>query len=122
MRIAPALFVLGYITAVAASGQPTFYARQDYAGEGQVAVADLNGDKIPDVIAMFGYVINTLLGNGDGTFRVGPTTKPGIPIEYFVTADLNGDGYADVVMSGGSGIAVALGQRILGLARSRPAP
>jgi hypothetical protein len=109
MRVALVMFVLCGATTAVAVKVPTFYARQDYPGNGQVAVGDLNGDKIPDVISMFGYVINTLLGNGDGTFRVGPATKPGIPINYFVTADLNGDGYADVVMSGGSGIAVALG-------------
>jgi hypothetical protein len=92
MRVALVLFVLCGATSAVAVKVPTFYARQDYPGNGQVAVGDLNGDKIPDVISMFGYVINTLLGNGDGTFRVGPTTKPGIPINYFVTADLNGDG------------------------------
>jgi hypothetical protein len=96
MRIALALFVLCCTAAAQAVNQPTFYARQDYPGNGQVRVADLNGDKIPDVIATSGDQIMTLLGNGDGTFRVGPTTYPGMWIGGLAVVDLNGDGYPDL--------------------------
>jgi len=53
-------------TASAAVTQPSFYARQDYDAKGQVQVADVNGDGIPDVIAVLGYQVTVLLGNGDG--------------------------------------------------------
>jgi hypothetical protein len=112
MRTALVLFVLCSATAAQTVPQPTFYARQDYPGNGQVRVADLNGDKIPDVVATFGDRVMTLLGNGDGTFRVGPTTYPGMWTGGLAVLDLNGDGYPDLVMSaigGGSGIGISFG-------------
>ena len=79
-----------------------------------VAIADFNGDGIPD-LAVANYSDNTLtilLGNGDGTFApvsVNPATgsEP-----YFVAAgDLIGDGIQDLVVanSGGSSLTILLG-------------
>jgi uncharacterized protein (TIGR03437 family) len=62
-----------------------------------MAVADLNGDKIPDLIAS-GEVTSYLLGNGDGTFQpeVSVTSQTG-PL---ITADFNGDGKPDLASTG----------------------
>jgi hypothetical protein len=53
---------------------PTFFARRDYSlGSSYVTVFDANGDGIPDIVGTDSNV-NVLLGNGDGTFREGPTS------------------------------------------------
>jgi hypothetical protein len=69
------------------------------AGPTNVAVADFNGDGIPD-LAVLTYAtsagsVNVFLGNGDGTFTLAPTS--GIPGAYALTvADFNGDGIPDL--------------------------
>ncbi len=87
-------------------GTPVRYATADpHAGGGSspytVAVADFNGDHIPDVVTAntFGD-ISLLQGKGDGTF-LSALTSPGGG-SYLAVADLNGDGAQDVVVSNGS--------------------
>jgi hypothetical protein len=87
---------------------PTFYARRDYpSAKGFVAVADVNGDGIPDIIAL-GDTITTLLGNGNGTFGPGPSSTPGGQPFASVPVDLNGDGNIDLVIVG-SGLGICFG-------------
>jgi hypothetical protein len=73
--------------------QPTFFARRDYpTAFGWVAVADVNGDGIPDVITSGGPFLSILLGNGNGTLTPGPTTMPALSdVGLFAPVDLNGD-------------------------------
>ena len=92
---------------------PAFLAQHDYSGydrEG-VAVADTNGDGIPDLIVNDAGDIAVLFGNGNGTFRSGPSTVTFA--ESFVAIDLNGDETVDLVIVGmsktGWGIGVCLG-------------
>jgi hypothetical protein len=64
---------------------------------GPLAVADINGDGILDVV--WGQLV--LLGNGDGTFRYG-TSLP-LPNNYGgqpIVADFNGDGILDIAICG----------------------
>jgi len=104
---------------------PSFADRQDYSqcnsgGGPSLALADFNGDGIPDLICQNGLFL--FLGVGDGTFGA-PTT---IPITVFndnlaalpFPVDLNGDGKMDIVSlgqiagQGGEaplGVAVSLG-------------
>jgi hypothetical protein len=87
------------------------YNSGSYGAEG-VAVADVNGDGIPDVIVagcaeipneFCGTeegTVGVLLGNGDGTFQPAVTYLTGVaggPQEIAV-ADLNGDGHPDVLV------------------------
>jgi hypothetical protein len=96
---------------------PTFSARRDYLGlySQYVAVADVNGDGIPDLIANDSGAVQVLFGNGNGTFRQGPTTLTGMPYAgSFVAVDLNGDGKVDLILAGDLstgawGIGVCLG-------------
>jgi Bacterial Ig-like domain (group 3)/FG-GAP-like repeat len=68
-----------------------------------VAVADLNGDGYPDLLAggVGGPGLSVLMGNGDGTFQPVVFFYPGGGIESIGTADLNGDGLPDVVSTDG---------------------
>ena len=82
-------------------GSPTKYSVGSGPGGGSgqgIAIADVNGDGNPDIVA--GGSVGILLGNGDGTFRNGaplPAVASGILIWTFAAGDLNGDGKMDVV-------------------------
>lgn len=66
----------------------------------QLAVADVNGDGVPDVLIPWAPSNATgvlvLLGNGDGTFRRGSFRATAAQIEAVVVADVNGDGKPDL--------------------------
>ena len=75
------------------------------------AVADMNGDGIPDIVAAgsFQPIISVFVGNGDGTFQapidLTLASQPG----SLLVGDFDGDGKSDVAVSTGNGVAVALG-------------
>jgi hypothetical protein len=59
------MFLLAITAVAAGAAKPAkFFARRDYPGNGYtIRMADINGDKIPDLIKTSGGV-TTLLGNG----------------------------------------------------------
>jgi hypothetical protein len=87
-----------------------------------LALADINNDGRPDLIAVSlaqaGEGVYSLLnvgrlwffaGNGDGTFQTGVSSS--LPGDFlmpgytsFVVADLNGDGKPDLALTGGQGV------------------
>ncbi|MGC2767583.1 MAG: VCBS repeat-containing protein, partial [Candidatus Acidiferrum sp.] len=65
-----------------------------------VAIADFNGDGIPDVLSAPHGGIAISLGNGDGTFAAPlvPNLDAGYGINAFGVGDFNGDGITDLVV------------------------
>jgi hypothetical protein len=59
-----------------------------------VAVADLDGDSVPDLVTANRSV---LLGNGDGTFQAPLGFRPGGAPKSVAVADLDGDSVPDLV-------------------------
>jgi len=97
--------------ALPAAGNPVFLPAVTYAIRGccssSVAVADVNGDGKPDLIAVSGVggpngdgLVDVLLGNGDGTFKSASTfdSGGGFPTSV-VVADMNHDGKPDLVVA-----------------------
>ncbi|WP_020470431.1 FG-GAP repeat domain-containing protein [Zavarzinella formosa] len=95
----------GYLDINLNNGDGTFAAAVNHTtgfNAGTVIVGDFNGDHQPDLAVACAYPSNDgvsiLLGNGDGTFQtfhkydVGGQTPAAI-----VVADLNGDGFQDIV-------------------------
>src|ERR1022692_1842832 len=105
-----ACFLASLAAALAAPKMPTFFARRDYPGllTYFLQVADTNGDGIPDLIVS-GPSLEVLFGNGDGTFRPGPSSPCGSSAVSFVATSLLGDGKLDLVVPVQEGIAVCPG-------------
>jgi hypothetical protein len=96
-------------------GTPTTVTTTDVIPDGVIygtqylplVVADMNGDGIPDLVALGESTSGNMqvaiaLGNGDGTFKAPNKTTLSIPFndEGLAVADLNGDGKLDVAVGG----------------------
>jgi len=64
-----------------------------------IAMADLNGDRRPDLAVADFSTLSLAPGNGDGTFQVAQTFFAGSP-NSLATADLDGDCRTDLVVGG----------------------
>jgi hypothetical protein len=90
------------VSVLLGNGDGTFQPQQTFQvglGPSAVAVADLGGDGIPDIITA-NYSSNTvsvLPGNGDGTFQAEPAFAVGSGPDAVAVADLTGDGTPDLV-------------------------
>ena len=117
----------GIVGVLLGNGDGTFqpaviYNSGGYSAEA-VAVADVNGDGIPDLVVSnscaFGQTVScgtapgsvsVLFGNGHGTFQPAVIYNSGLGVLSLgiAVADVSGDGKADLVVSGGSSVFVIL--------------
>jgi hypothetical protein len=100
------------------NGNGTFQSAANYAvGKYplSVAVADVNGDGRPDLVAAnYGNNnVSVLLGNGNGTFKAAKNFTVGTNPSAVAAADVNGDGIPDLVAANfnGNNVSVLLGKR-----------
>lgn len=107
----PNVCVDGVVGVLLGNGDGTFQLKATYSSAGygasSVAIGDLDGDNVPDLVvdntcrnantcAKGG--VSVLAGNGDGTFRTPVTYKSGGEDATSVTlADLNGSGKLDAI-------------------------
>ena len=77
-----------------------------------VAVADLTGNGVPDIITAnaASNTVSVLMGNGNGTFRAAQTYAVGSRPYSVAVADLTGDGEPDILTAnyGGNSVSVLL--------------
>jgi hypothetical protein len=75
-----------------------------------IAIADVNRDGKPDLVALAGRTLQLWAGDGTGTFfPIAQTIEVPEASEHFKVADVSDDGYVDLVIVGGLGIDIALG-------------
>jgi hypothetical protein len=82
-------------------------------GVNSVAIGDVNGDSVPDLVVATEYEGNgytnggvaVLLGNGDGTFQPPVSyNSGGVTALSVAIADVNGDGHPDLVVGNDNGV------------------
>jgi hypothetical protein len=108
----------GQVGVLLGNGDGTFQPAVSYTSGASitvsVAITDVNGDSYPDLVlgnscqplggegCTSPGSVGVLLGNGDGTFRLGGNYLAGGDYgASFAVADVNGDGHPDVVVVGG---------------------
>jgi len=80
-----------------------------------IAVADMNGDGLPDLVWEDQVNLYLALGQGDGTFVLSAQTPFPVPVDpffqdIFTISDLNGDGIPDIVIGSEDTYSVLLGK------------
>lgn len=100
------------------------YSREDYQLDADdkltpraVTAADMNGDDAPDIVVVTRAAgtapstVGVLLNQGDGTFEAGKSSSIGAIATGVASADVNGDGNADVVTAdiGSGNVSLFLG-------------
>src|ERR1700722_6069435 len=106
MRNAALLLILCSVALAGSITPPRFFARRDYpsvGGAGSVAVGDVTGHGILDIVAVSRqYNVGVLQGNGNRMFRAAVTTTVQWQAQNGAALmDLNGDGKMDLVIGGG---------------------
>jgi FG-GAP-like repeat/Abnormal spindle-like microcephaly-assoc'd, ASPM-SPD-2-Hydin len=96
----------GSVAVLLGNGNGTFPTAVTYdsggLGASGIAVADVNGDGVPDVVTTVGPTTAVFLGVGNGTLAPATSFLAGIPGTFAVwvaIADVNGDGKPDLMVT-----------------------
>jgi uncharacterized protein (UPF0548 family) len=97
----------GSVAVLLGNGDGTFQPAVSYSSGGygalSIAVADVNGDGKPDVVAANNGGVGALLGNGDGTFQAALFTYTlALGGTQIALADFDGDGHLDIAIGNGN--------------------
>ncbi len=94
-------FLAALVMASEAGAGALFPGQKFPAGDGpsSVAVADLDGDSVPDLVTANSSSddVSVLLGNGDGSFQAAAFFAAGDGPNSVAVADLDGDSVPDLV-------------------------
>ncbi len=99
------------VSVLLGKGDGTFAPRVNYAVGANpicVAIVDVNGDGVPDLVVADHAASNlaVLLGRGDGTFRAAQFITTGASPRFFAVGDFNGDGSPDLAVPYDTGTTV----------------
>jgi hypothetical protein len=112
------------LTSILNDGGREFRARSEYSVGRRVeavAVGDFDGDQVHDVVAQGVVRLLLFVGEGDGTFRDPATLEFDGPSFTVAMADLNTDGFADLVVENRGGARYKF-STTRGMGRLPPAP
>jgi len=111
----------GALSLLLGNGDGTFQPLQGFSArvsDAAIAVADVNGDHIPDILAAGAGVsdgfntpldgVSVLLGNGNGSFRAPQIFPVRFDPRAMIVRDLNGDGILDIATANVSGYTVSV--------------
>jgi hypothetical protein len=117
-----------FVGVMLGNGDGTFRAVETYSSGGSVfdlyhggiAVADVNGDRKPDVMMANGSgTVGVLLGNGDGTFQPAAVYGSGGVANSVTVADLNGDRKPDLLVVNDATLVSSVGSVAVLLSKGR---
>ena len=97
------------------SGQPQQFVTASFqSGFGVygiygVSIADMNGDGLPDIVAIGPNGLYITYARGDGTLSSAPATELGQISTSAALVDVNGDGNLDAVSAGDNALKLSLG-------------
>ena len=104
----------GYVNVLLGNGMGGFGPAEvhhlgTFRSPNAVAVGDVNGDTLPDVITANGWDLSVLLGDGLGSVANPIHSGSGSPFTSISLGDVDGDGKVDTVMRSGWGLSVQKG-------------